>query len=321
MSSHRLCHIIHGPHDEPFHILWNQLRTEHEQLIRQGYTGEGFLSTGHRLGGGSIPVHEAQRRARAAAEKRRILDTTAVPGQKLGGSFMSRGKDIRQVIADAATRRINAVKSCASGTEHGRAIIEETTKTGFRTKADAENANEEAIMLAYIDLIEEEENEKYGSFYIPPNKENPAGRHDDGKGKSPELSKHFSSPTVALTANPPEVPYTSWACEICTLVNPSTYLCCDACSTERTEAKITQPPSKLTRPGTTSRSTTSPLTNNRLNPKSKVKKSSIQSLVFLENASKIKTPSPIGWVCHRCGNFMENEWWTCARCGVMKMAG
>ncbi len=316
MSSHRLCHIIHGAHDEPFHTLWNQLRTEHEQLIRKGYTGEGFLSTGHRLGGGSIPMHEAQRRARAAAEKRRIL--TAGSGQKLGGSFVSRGKDIRQVIADAATRRINAVKSCASGTDRGRAIIEETTKTGFKTKVDEENANEEAIMLAYIDLVEEEEKEKYGTFYIPPSKENPAGRHEDVKGKS--LSEHSRSPTIDLTPNPPKVSYNGWACEICTLVNPSTYLCCDACSTERTEAKITHPPSKLTHPGTTLRSTTSPLINNRPNPKSKLKKSSIQSLISLENASKNKPPSSIGWVCHRCGNFMENEWWTCARCGVMKLA-
>lgn len=263
-------------------------------------------------------MYEAQRRARAAAEKRRIL--TAGSGQKLGGSFVSHDKDIRQVIADAATRRINAVKSCASGTERGRAIIEGTTKTGFKTKADEENANEEAIMLAYIDLIEEEEKEKYGTFYIPPSKENPTGRHEGVKGKSPELSEHSSSPPVELMPNPPEVPYTSWACEICTLVNPSTFLCCDACSTERTEAKITHPPSKLTHLGTTSRSTTSPLISNRPNPKSKVKKSSIQSLISLENASKIKPPSPIGWVCHRCGNFMENEWWTCARCGVMKLA-
>lgn len=234
---------------------------------------------------------------------------------------MSRGKDMRQVIADAATRRINAVKSCASGTEHGRAIIEEPTKTSFRTKADEENANEEAIMLAYIDLIEEEEKKKYGSFYIPPSKENPAGSHHDGKGKSPKLSKHSSSPTVDLTPNPPEVPYSSWACEICTLVNPSTYLCCDACSTERTEAKITHSPSKPTRSRTTSCSATSPLINNQLNPKSKIKNSSIQSFISLENACKSKNSSRIGWACHRCGNFMENEWWTCARCGVMKLAG
>lgn len=317
VSSHRLCHIVHGPHDELFHTLWNQLRTEHEQLIRKGYTGEGFLSTGRKLGGGRIPMHEAQRLARAAAEKRRIL--TGGSGQKLGGSSVLRGQDIRQVIADAAMRRINAAKGCASGTERGRAIVEETTKTGFRTTADEENANEEAIMLACIDLIEEEEKEKYGSSYTPPSKENPIGSQEDVKGKSPEFLERSSSPSVDLTSPPCGTPYRSWACEICTLVNPATYLCCDACSTERMEAKFPHPPPTPTQPNTTSRTFTNPLTTNSTNSKSKGKKSSIQSLISLENASKNKPPAPIGWICHRCGNYMENEWWTCARCGIMKV--
>ncbi|KAL8969452.1 MAG: hypothetical protein Q9183_001985, partial [Haloplaca sp. 2 TL-2023] len=83
---HELCHNVHGPHNEAFHNLWNQLRDEHESLIRKGYTGEGFLSEGHKLGGSTqrLPVREAQRRARAAAEKRRTL--TAGSGQKLGGA-------------------------------------------------------------------------------------------------------------------------------------------------------------------------------------------------------------------------------------------
>lgn len=263
-------------------------------------------------------MHEAQRRARATAEKRRRL--TYCSGQKLGGPSVNRGQDIRQVIADAATRRINAAKGCASGTERGRAIVEETTKTGFRTKADEENANEEAIMLAYIDLIEEEEKEKYGSSCISPSKETPVGSPENVNGKSAEVSEHFSSPTVDLTSTPSEAPYGSWACEICTLVNPSTYLCCDACSTERMEAKFLHAPTKPTQSNNiNSRTLTSPLTSNPPNSKSQGKKSSIQSLISLENASKNKPPAPIGWVCHRCGNFMENEWWTCARCGGMKL--
>lgn len=317
MSSHRLCHIVHGPHDELFHTLWNQLRTEYEQLIRKGYTGEGFLSTGRKLGGGRIPKHEAQRLARAAAEKRRILTTGS--GQKLGGSSINPGQDIRKVIADAATRRINAAKGCASGTERGRVIVEETTKNGFRTKADEENANEEAIMLAYIDLIEEDEKEKFGPSYIPPSEENPIGSQEDAKGTSPEVFKHSSSPSVDLISTSSEVPYRSWACEICTFINPAAYLSCDVCSTERTETKPTHLPPKQTHPNTKSGSMTGQETKKPPNSKSKAKKSSIQSLISLENANKDKPPAPIGWVCHRCGNFMESEWWTCARCGVMKL--
>lgn len=80
----RLCHIVHGPHDRQFHALWNQLRDEHEELVMKGYTGEGFLSQGKRLGGSSIPLDEARRRARAAAEQRKTLAKNS--GKRLGGA-------------------------------------------------------------------------------------------------------------------------------------------------------------------------------------------------------------------------------------------
>ncbi|ERS96669.1 hypothetical protein HMPREF1624_06878 [Sporothrix schenckii ATCC 58251] len=96
---HELAHIVHGPHDAVFHALWNQLRDEHMALALKGFTGEGFLSEGHRLGGDfdnsgrnnwgatgitssgpssaasntlkrPISMDEARRLARAAAERR-----------------------------------------------------------------------------------------------------------------------------------------------------------------------------------------------------------------------------------------------------------
>ena len=100
---HELAHNVHGPHDAKFHALWNQLRDEHEGLVMKGYTGEGFLSEGHRLGGRrGVPREEAQRLARAAAEKRRVLQ--AGSGQRLGGAPIRPGQDVRRVIADAAER-------------------------------------------------------------------------------------------------------------------------------------------------------------------------------------------------------------------------
>lgn len=74
----------------------------------KGYTGEGFLSQGKRLGGRSMPIDEARRVARAAAERRRTL--AAGSGQRLGGAPVLRGTDMRRVIADAAQRRIDVTK-------------------------------------------------------------------------------------------------------------------------------------------------------------------------------------------------------------------
>ncbi|KAI9724236.1 MAG: hypothetical protein M1835_003908, partial [Candelina submexicana] len=174
-----LSHIVHGPHNAQFHALWNQLREEHEQLIRKGYTGEGFLSEGKKLGGKRIPIDEARRRARAAAEKRRVLNKGS--GQRLGGAPVMRGTDMRRVIADAASRRATVTRGCASGTKESKGIADQASKNGFRTKAEEDDANEQAIIQAYIELLQEEEKEKWGDSYVPPSQENPAGNAYDSQ--------------------------------------------------------------------------------------------------------------------------------------------
>ena len=287
-------------------------------------------------------MHEARRLARINAEKRRTL--TAGSGQKLGGAPVRRGVDIRSVIADAAARRATITKGCASGVdaEREREIDKETNKNGFRTKADDDDANEEAIMIAYIDLVQEEEREKYGDAYIPPSRENPAGSQGGfSKIKSePETRSNRAPPipastkpkyTTTYTPSPSynQVPPTSftqtppiqpqeqssdtWTCEICTLVNPSNYLCCDACSTERSFSPSPPPaPKQPPRTGSTQAMPSSIKDSNS--------KKAVKSLLSLDATTSQLPERPIGWICHSCGNFMESEWWTCARCGSMKQS-
>ena len=166
---------MHGAHDAKFHALWNQLREEHEQLTRKGYTGEGFLSSGRKLGGRRIPMDEARRRARASAEKRRVL--TAGSGQKLGGRPVRRGADMRQVIADATQGRLTAAvtRGCGSGSRDSKSLVDQATRNGFRTQAEEDDANERAIMQAYMELVQEEERERWGAGYEPPSQANPTG--------------------------------------------------------------------------------------------------------------------------------------------------
>ncbi|KAL6715940.1 hypothetical protein ACLMJK_006902 [Lecanora helva] len=335
---HELSHIVHGPHDEAFHSLWNQLREEHEQLLRKGYTGEGFLSEGRKLGGNRIPMHEARRQARAAAEKRRIL--TAGSGQKLGGAPVRREQDIRKIIADAATRRTAVTKGCASGTsaEREKQIIQETNKNGFRTKAEEDDANEEAIMLAFIDLVQEEEREKYGVNYVPPSAENPWGSQSapipiksesEASASSKRPNPDLKSPPVPASTKPPpptllpsrpkstatkpiQPVNDTWTCGICTLINPATFLVCDACGTDQPSPPVS--PSRKT-PSITSSTQARPSSIKDSNAKK-----AVRSLMSLDATVSQMPKKPLAWSCHKCGTYTEAEWWTCAQCGTMKLS-
>lgn len=350
---HELCHNVHGPHDQHFHALWDQLRDEHEALARKGYTGEGFLSEGRRLGGQRLPMHEAKRRARAAAEKRKAL--TAGSGQKLGGTPVLRGTDIRRVIADAAQRRIDVTRGCASNTDKGRQIAKdvEIKKEGVTTtKAEDDNEDEQVVMQAYIDLIQEEESEKYGGAYIPPSESNPAGMRATTSppprsnhpllAEQANVEKIIKQPTktqppppipvntkplnakpeykplapapVDITNSHPSPPPETWTCDICTLVNPLQYLICDACGTER-PSKYADRPSYP--PASTINNNARQLEKekpNGLKPRMNV----VQSLARLKEQEASKPAKPMGWTCGYCGNWMEQQWWTCAGCGNMK---
>ncbi|KAL4929286.1 metalloendopeptidase WSS1 [Aspergillus undulatus] len=319
---HELCHIVHGPHNQQFHALWNQLRDEHTELAIKGYTGEGFLSHGRRLGGQKIPIDEARRQARAAAERRRTL--YAGSGQRVGGTDPVRGADMRKVIADAAQRRIDVTQGCASGADNSPELAEEASRNGFRTKAE-DDANEQAIMQAYIDLIEEEEREKYGPSYIPPSQNNPAGPRTT---LSPPPVPEHTRPSLPVQ-EPDAIALTvddglyadSWTCPVCTLDNPVNFLCCDACTSERprpdTSRTASAPLTTALRSSTPSaRSKNKGPINRTVGHRSfKNRRSAAESLSGLEKNARKR---PLGWLCRSCGSFMETEWWTCSMCGTMK---
>ncbi|KAK4984943.1 hypothetical protein LTR50_006283 [Elasticomyces elasticus] len=378
-----LSHIEYGPHDAKFHALWDTLRDEHETLLRKGYTGEGFLSKGHKLGSGRVPPsHEMRRLARASAEKRRALGQGS--GQRLGGAPARPGTDMRRIIADTVVRRNTVDKGCASGTKGAQSLADEASRNGFRTKAEEDDANDRAIAQALYDLIEEEEERKMNGTYqapstgglgwsaekglypspdsnteelpphhrevrtildegerlkgafqesikssqrrpatsnsrpvVPPPKPQPGPNSSattpngrpisrlvqdaEKKAKRPPPSRRpvqqfqpvidltkedsnvlpldsFSAPvsaTETVQAPPQPVPDDTWACDVCTCLNPLTYLACDACGIERTVIQQTQPQPR-------------------------------------------RRDNGIGWSCPRCSSFMEHKWWSCSNCGMVK---
>jgi hypothetical protein len=321
---HELTHNVHGPHNQHFHALWAKLREEQEALLRKGYTGEGFLSKGNRLGGRHVPMSEMRRLARASAETRRNL--TANSGSRLGGTGILRSQDPREVIAAAAERRNRIDRGCASGTEQGRQIAaqaNDAAKDGnlTTTQAEQEDENEAAWTQAMIELIQEDEAKLFGKNYVPPSQSNPAGLIASSSTPSSgldaaslrkqqleiERSLKLNKAPVdkgPSTSKPPPPPSSSpsppaaetWVCEVCTLINPVNHLLCGACETERPHSP--SPPS----------STPSAL---------KPRLGAMASLARIESQAANKPERAMGWTCH-CGNWMEQQWWTCAACGRMK---
>lgn len=331
---HELSHIVHGPHDAKFHALWEQLRDEHEGLVRKGYTGEGFLSDGHRLGGrGQIPMHEARRLARAAAEKRRVL--SAGSGQRLGGAGPQPGQDIRRVIVSAVERRNCTLQGCGN-TSHNdkeiREISDTASRNGFRTKAEEDAANEAAIAQALWELVQEDEKAKYGSSYIPPSQQHPEGNGGgtvmagEASGSKPPAavpgnalggsaaSSSGTPPPVPVATKPPARPVSprsadEWTCDICTLRNPAIFLCCDACGTQRSEEQTKQIQRSAKRPRAVADLTTSPVSK---------RSGSSDIRARAETAAAAPKPKPATWQCSYCGTRMERQCWTCSTCGKMK---
>lgn len=325
---------MHGPHHREFHALWNQLRDEHEELVIKGYTGEGFLSEGKRLGGARIPLDEARRQARATAEQRRIRAKNS--GKRLGGASVLRGTDMRKVRADAAQRRMEVTQGFASGTDRSTELAEEASKNGFRTKADEDDANEAAILQAFIELIQEEEREKYGTAYVPPSQENPAGPRKGTSPASPSDSLIIlpdtpdSDPSSSSTKANNNSYESAWTCPTCTLENPSNFLCCDVCAAERPAPSNLKSTGLEERPRPTSRAPPKP-PNQKKRPAQMDErgegdstprdtftfKNRTRALDSLACLGRDVNKRPLGWVCN-CGTFMESQWWTCSLCGTMK---
>lgn len=364
---HELSHIVWGPHDNNFHNLWNELRDEHQSLIAKGYTGEGFLSHGHKVGGKRIPLDEMRRQARLAAEKRKATTNKNAGGRKLGGQPVARGIDMRKVIADAATRRNSITEGCASGSAEAGRLVDQQAQTGFRTNANEDDANDLAIAQALQDLMEEEEMAKLEELCAPsgggglawdpvnglqfdnePPSRKPSPKTTPSSSRTSSLLNSqgrplsrlvsegsnsrtrlkSSAPTIrpttrliseeeealrnkALPPSPAPPSPTSlavpadpnkWACPQCTLHNPLDFLSCEACGLE-------QPPQPIPH-------------NKRYGPSHHP-----ATLPNPPPAAGLRGPAAtpfepakgrLGWNCLNCGTFMENQWWTCSLCGVMK---
>jgi hypothetical protein len=237
---HELTHIVFSGHDQWFHAFLDQLHEELDGLMAKGYTGEGFLGRGQRLGGRDIPYHEALRLARAEAASRRA--DLGFGGRMLGGVAPRPGQDLRSAILESVERRrAGSELGCANNNRADRelqAISQTWLRNGFRTKAEEDAANEAAMAQALWELVHEEKKRKYDDLYdSPPARPNPLSYGGGGfledrfRGRDADFIRNAERPTPPRPVSPELRSY--WACNLCTLHNPIHAATCGACGNWR----------------------------------------------------------------------------------------
>lgn len=210
---HELSHNVWGAHDANFHRLWDELRDEWETLTRKGYTGEGFLSEGKKLGGGPVPPqHEMRRLARASAEKRQSQSKLSKgSGQRLGGTPLHlQGRDVRNVIADQVNRRNTINKGCGSGRSDAVKLSDQAANNTFKTKAEEDDANNRAISQALFELMEQEEERKIQGTFSEAPTDGGLAWHPDGGLYDPSKESR-PQPNGSRNNHPSEEEQLKWA--------------------------------------------------------------------------------------------------------------
>ncbi|OMP87384.1 DNA damage response protein WSS1 [Diplodia seriata] len=330
---HELAHVRCGPHDARFYKLWDELREEYYALKRQGYTGEGFLGAGHRVGGRAVPLPEIRRQARVAAEKRKTL--SAGSGQRLGGSTIPRGSNMRNVIADAAERRNRITQGCGSG-NHAmeQKVEEEARRLGFRTKAEMDDADKLAIAIAKMEGDRDAHRQEMQAL----------GASEEGLTWSPEGGLEMATPrqltgvqnsNATSTTSIKPIPLPTHAAASGSSVSAprsgrpvSRLVTGNPSSTQsRSQPEVIDLTEDYPKQDTTTDDSTwtcdictlvNDIQHLCCDACTVERPESVSERISMKDQGLPVAPPPLGWNCRRCGSFMEAQWWTCSACGLMK---
>ncbi|WVQ80572.1 hypothetical protein IAT38_002677 [Cryptococcus sp. DSM 104549] len=249
---HELTHIEHGPHDAKFYALLAILEEEFYELKRKGFSGEGFHGAGNHLSGIKVDEYHGKLRGLQAAEKRLQSAKVLGKGGVLGGRARD-GRGMKEIVAEAAERRIRDDKTCQAG-NHGEAEEEarkaqqesvgvdagelEQQHRRERGEAGSGSAGSSRPVTPTSAGKEKSAVGKGGARVLP----YPTGASNRPKPKTPAgpppsqstTARSAPAPTTAPAPAPSIFhPDGTWSCPTCTLINQPHSLACDACTATR----------------------------------------------------------------------------------------
>ncbi|KAK4687762.1 DNA-dependent metalloprotease WSS1, partial [Tremellales sp. Uapishka_1] len=233
-----LTHIQFGPHDASFYKLLAELEEEFYELKRKGYSGEGFNSNGHHVTGLKLDEYHGKLKGLAAAEQRLARQRVIGKGGVLGGSKTG-GRSMREIVAEAAERRIKDDKACDSG--HGESVEAEVRRAQEESVGiDASDiSSDDSIILVDGPSIPKKKKPTSTDAHPTPSTSTtqrpahpPSTSHPSSKSNTQPSS--LPKPPKSSTPTKPHNPVqTAWSCPTCTLLNPIHTLACEACTTAR----------------------------------------------------------------------------------------
>ncbi|GJN89671.1 hypothetical protein Rhopal_002658-T1 [Rhodotorula paludigena] len=304
---HELTHNVRGPHDEIFFKQLDALWDEYEALQKSGYSGEGFLGKGNRVGEGvshdkGITVREAREKALRKFEERERVRKVLGTGGKLGGAAPDvKGKRRGDILAEAAERRMNTKKTCGGDDAHDHPSGSKKEDLPRDVQDDIDRAERDSRSFV-IDLTLDDSDEDDVDADEPADRpasnaassnRPQAGKREKRTSSSPELQvlpPAKRAITASATASSSRAPAPT---------SRSAQAPAPALSTPATSASASPPTTTAAAAGW------------------------ICSLCTYQNYSPLALACEIrnvqdGWACHACSMVNEHLFWSCGTCGTVK---
>jgi hypothetical protein len=223
---YQLTHNVHGPHDEKFYKFLAGLEDEYDALQRSGYAGEGFFSPGQRLGVGvshDLPPHLARVRALEAAERRRKTEALTQGGGKLGGRSSALEKLNPRELAARVSLPFSKIQQGPSydyffKAAERRKRDEVVCGSGSLALREAAKAAKTSVVDKVMIDLTNDDDDTFATH----------GTSGSESGSS-WLQPTSGSTRARNTPNPGPSADGQWTCPVCTLINASLALQCDAC--------------------------------------------------------------------------------------------